>query len=718
MALFATFPFLRYVGFLIIGIMLYPFISPNINVILSIWLVGVLLYVILAQSKVFRFQKSIVGILGLLTVVLLGYVLAYFNDDLNNPRHFSHQAGQVSLLNISVHSLVEEKANSWKATCEVQQVLRGDSIFATKGQMLLYFDKNSLSKPQYGDIFWIKAQLQSINAPLNPDEFDYRVYLLRQNITHQQYVTAKQVYPVSSAKSWSILGAAIALNEWCDAVFTQYLHQKNNYAVANAMILGLRDDLDNAIIQAYTASGAIHVLSVSGMHVGVIYQVLLLLLGFLNKKGTWGKTLFVVLIFMILWFYALLTGLSSPVLRSTVMFSVFLLANSINRKQNSYNTLAFSAFCLLLFNPNYIYQVGFQLSYLAVLGMIFFYPMIAKLWIIEVKKGIFYKVLDYLWQMTAVSLAAQLATLPFTIYYFHQFPVYFLIVNPFVIVLSSVVLCYGLLFIVLVPVLQYLGFLQLIKAMAWLLQGVIYALNQSVEITERLPHSVVRFLHFNVVEMVLWFGLLLGLGFLVKFRNYAWVKINTTLILVLGIFNVIGFLAHRHQIHLMIHATPKHSVMSVLNGTNALILADSSFLRSKKDLSFRLTNYLAKQRIQDTLSSHWTASSTDEYYRGYNMALETHPSGMVVMSYYAKKIVYLHRPQPTKSLKLQGIKVDYLIVANKAIRDIKEVKDMAFKTLIIDASYTDWYARKLLNQAKALQIEARYLKDTGAIYLY
>ena len=204
--------------------------------------------------------------------------------------------------------------------------------------------------------------------------------------------------------------------------------------VASALLLGYRENLDKELVKSYASAGAMHVLAVSGLHVGILYLLLTRIFSFLKKvkKVKNGKFILTILIVSFLWFYAIMTGLSASVMRATTMFSFIVIGNELlNRKTSIYNTLAVSAIILMIINPFIVYQVGFQLSYVAVVGIVYLQPKLNRLFYSR------YKLVRGVWAITCVSLAAQIATFPLSLHYFHQFSTYFFISNLIVIPASS-----------------------------------------------------------------------------------------------------------------------------------------------------------------------------------------------------------------------------------------------------------------------------------------
>ena len=326
---FSPYPFVRYTILLIFGICLYNFLPFSDLSILSG--VGIILFLFYAFLYVFRQRirnQFLTGIIGGLFLIFSGYFLSFLRTEKNSSQHYSHQIRKFDFFEIVVDNLVEEKDNSWKTVGVIRSIISNNSILPTSGKILLYFDNKTIEKPQYGDVFFVKGNPQEIASPKNPEEFDYQKYMNRQNITHQQYLRVENCEKIENEPPDILINFALRTNANADSILTTFVEGKNQYGVANAMILGQRDDLSNDLMQAYSAAGAIHVLSVSGLHVGVIYTVLLWIFGFMNKKGKYGKIGFFMLIFSVLWFYAFVTGLSSPVLRSSVMFSIFLMAET------------------------------------------------------------------------------------------------------------------------------------------------------------------------------------------------------------------------------------------------------------------------------------------------------------------------------------------------------------------------------------------------------
>jgi competence protein ComEC len=295
------------------------------------------------------------------------------------------------------------------------------------------------------------------------------------------------------------------------------------FAVAAALLLGYVEEVDSELIRDYSATGAMHILSVSGMHVGVIFLVLEMLLGFLRKfpKGMLVKT---VLIIAFIWFYALLTGLSPAVMRASVMITLVVVGKAMKRQPDLLNIVAASCLFLLLYDPRLLMDVGFQLSYLAVIGIILLYKPIYDAYVTS-------RLLpDKVWSLVAVSLAAQLSTLPLTLYYFHQFPNYFLATNILVVPLSTLVIYtgIGLLFLGSVP------FVSLLFSKA--LTALVGSMNLLLHFIGNLPYAVTTGIYIDTIETVGIFVLIFLIAVFLgtKKKTYLFALMVTVLFLFSG----------------------------------------------------------------------------------------------------------------------------------------------------------------------------------------
>jgi competence protein ComEC len=355
-----------------------------------------------------------------------------------------------------------------------------------------------LPKPSAGDVYVVRQAVKPFPKPLFPFEKDWGDYFAKKGIGGSAFVSFDRIRLIQKGTVES------TFFQKAQSHFVRLLERAfepgRDRDVAEAMLLGVKTKIDFETLSTYSALGAIHILSVSGLHVGLLYLGLSFLLGFLLKLRPVGPYVFFGLMMTLLWCYAGISGFSLPVLRSAWMFSVLLFAKTFLHRQDSLNTLAFSAFILLIIQPESLFQAGFQLSYLAVWGLIVFQQRWAKLLTIQ---GWFKWPLTQIWELTCVALAAQVFTWPFIVYYFHQLPhpLSFFLLNPFLILFSSIALFLGFFLLAIGSFLP-----------EWVFQPLAYLLSGSFKLLHGLMFSwvervtsVMPFLHISLLEIAVYF---------------------------------------------------------------------------------------------------------------------------------------------------------------------------------------------------------------------
>ena len=278
-------------------------------------------------------------------------------------------------------------------------------IFNVEGKVMLTVIRDSLTEEKYayGDQVVFVNKLKDVNPPYNPKEFDYKSYLENKGIVQQGLFKSTEIKILKRGMGNKLIAYSLELRSYLITKFRKYIQDDEAFNVAVALIFGYRSQIDQNTISAFTNTGTIHVLSVSGLHVSLVFALLNLLLFWMDRFH-YGKFIKSILILLCIWSYVILTGMSPPILRAGVMISFFVFSIVINRKQIPLNTLAASALFILLFSPNYLFDVGFQLSYMAILGIILLYPILRnyyltpKIWC------------NYVLEYTYVSIAAQLFT--------------------------------------------------------------------------------------------------------------------------------------------------------------------------------------------------------------------------------------------------------------------------------------------------------------------
>ena len=397
-----------------------------------------------------------------------------------------------------VEGSVEEKPKSWSVLARCKGFRDSMQTWSPNTGLVRLYLAKQLLKPKPGDRYVVRQTVKSFPLPLFPFEKDWGAYFTQKGIGGTAFVSFDRIRLLRKG------AVELTFFDRAQGHFVGLLERAfdpgRDRDVAEAMLLGVKTKIDFETLSAYSALGAIHILSVSGLHVGLLYMGLSLLLGFLLKRRPAGPYVFFGLMMALLWCYAGISGFSLPVLRSAWMFSVILFAKTFLRRQESLNTLAFSAFVLLFLHPASLFDAGFQLSYLAVWGLIAFQKRWASIFQFS---GWFRWPLTQIWELTCVALAAQVFTWPLIVYYFHQLPhpLSFFLLNPFLILFSSIALFLGFLLLAIgsfLPDEAFQPLAYLLKTSFQLLHGLMFSWVERVT-------SVMPFLRISLLEMCSYF---------------------------------------------------------------------------------------------------------------------------------------------------------------------------------------------------------------------
>lgn len=379
-----TYPFVRLTIALILGITCFdhfPFLWENSFSKLCILTLLYISSVLCSHKLGFYKLRRLNGSLALLIIFSLGGYGAKNGYHAHERSHYLNNQISIKGFSGTIISPVNERTNHFRYDFELDQlVTKQDSIIKSSGKIHLYIRKDSLANPlNYGDYLHVFGRFYTVPGPDNPSEFNYKKYLERQAIYNHAFVQSEQVQVAFNNPPSRFLNWAYNIREKASDIIDKNIPTPRENGIAKALLLGIKDHLDNDIKKAYSSAGAMHVLAVSGLHVGIIYLLIQLTIGKLRESGKWGKRLFGVISVTIIWTYATVTGLSPSVLRAATMFSLVAVSQAYAKEGNIYNTLGFAAFVLLLYDPYLIYSVGFQLSFAAVIGIVYMQPKLYRL---------------------------------------------------------------------------------------------------------------------------------------------------------------------------------------------------------------------------------------------------------------------------------------------------------------------------------------------------
>lgn len=696
-------PLLRLLLPFVIGIIIaiYAPIKGYLPLFFSSFFFAFLLFSL--SIKTYRF-RSVFGILVYINFLLAGFTLTSLKITTTSTTLKNKNKQQYIIAEVIEPIVLKEK--SIKTVLEIKGIKTKSGWLAASGKTIVYFQKDSLSEQlTLNDIISFEPKLKNISSPQNPNEFDFRNYLAYHLIHQQAYLKTSNWTLLKKSTHLTVLAWADNTRKTLIQTLEKLGVKNERLAVASALILGYKDDIDAQLKTAYSSAGAMHVLAVSGLHVGVIFLIFNKLLQFLLKFKH-GNLIKGVLLLLVLWIYALLTGLSPSVMRAAAMFSFIVGAKMTNRTSNFFNTLAASGLLLLIYNPLYIMEVGFQLSYLAVIGIVVIQPCLY---------GLFYTkwwLLDKIWEITAVSIAAQIATFPLGLYYFHQFPNYFLLSNLIVIPLAILILYLGL-FVLAVSPIELIG-----KFLAKGLDFIVHFLNEAVTLIDNLPYSLTQNIKFTIIDNYLIYSLILFIILTINLRKYIYLLLSfSCVILFLSLRLWFNYSATNQKVF-TIYNIPQHTAINFIDGDDNVLVSDVNLAENKSKLLFHVQNNWIQKGIKNEkivtlnklikkhqLSNLYTINS-DIVFNKKNF-----------FQFYNKRIVVL-----TQDFKLNTprtpLKVDYLIITQNTNYKLKELLT-AFspKKIIIDASNSNFVANKFKNEAEKLFLNYWSVPHQGAYEL-
>ncbi len=556
------------------------------------------------RKKKIAFQLRHLPVLIFTVVFLLfGMLLTELADPRISEHYFSKHFSQGMTVRVCIDEAPDAKEKSMKMIVSVLSVSNDSSLKVVNGKLLLYIRSDSSSRSlQVDDEILINCDINEVGKRRNPFEFDYANYLANHKIYYQAFADSGEWILGDRPARHSFRGMFIACREYLLEILHKQNIEEREFAVLSALVLGKTTDIDMELMSAYAATGAIHVLAVSGLHVGLIYVLLSPLMRRIFPKNKFKVVKSIVPI-LVLWIYAGLTGFSPSVMRASLMFTFFIIADNFQKQNNIFNTMSASALLLLVINPCMILELGFQLSYLAVLGIVVLQKKIASF--VYVKQ----KVLLWAWQLTSVSLAAQIATFPVSVYYFHQFPNYFLLSNFIVIPLSTLILYISLGFFALSWNATIGNFIAHVSALLTRI------MNDVMVWMHELPYSLTKDIVVGGYEAIFISGLLISLCYWMLWHVprtiYAVMFFAITLITSVSLRKN----AELHQEEICFHSLKGHTCITHILGQSVTVYADEECIADEKSHKFHLNSYWSqlgsKQNTFITLDSIADAEGGD-----------------------------------------------------------------------------------------------------------
>jgi competence protein ComEC len=521
-------------------------------------------------------------------IVLSGILLGISRKEIQKADHFSHFQKDSVFFSGYLLQMPEEKEKSLKCIVTIRFIMDQGKLYKTRGKLLLYIQKSRAAYAlSYGDELLFGNVFALVQGPRNPYQFDYRKYLMNKHIYHQAYLDS--LGWVSSGRNLGnpLLNKVYTLRNTVIAHLQKKIEDQHSRAVAMALLAGYKNELDQDLKDVFAGSGAMHVLAVSGLHVGIIFVLINSFLSFL-LRFRYGRFVKALILLFVLWAYALFTGFSPSVCRAATMFSFVIVGQNLGRICNVYNSILSSMFFLLCIDPFLICQAGFQLSYIAVLGIVYFQPKIYGLYI--PKKW----VPDQLWKLMSVSIAAQLVTAPIAMYYFHIFPTCFLLTNVVVIPGAMLVIYSGLIFVFSAMI----DWTFLVNIASVILEKIISSMNQILVWIHSLPFSTIQGISYSSDILFFLYVLLLSLVLLVS--NIKKSLYYLLFVLVMAIISSL-FLFHRDSDYntreLVVFSMKNELLLGFYDAPSCYLLGDTSVFADRDQLQFNVEPYLMKRGV-------------------------------------------------------------------------------------------------------------------------
>ena len=515
-----------------------------------------------------------------------GAILAQQNDIRNNDgwfgkKHLTNAYYRATLLENPI-----EKARSFKATATMNAIAGNGQYCATNGKLIIYFSQQSFqTEISEGTQVVFTKSLQEIKNACNPGGFDYKQYCLFQQITHQVYLAPGE-YVVLEKNNASSLSVFInAIRQKTISILRTYIPGDKERGLAEALLIGYKDDLDKTLVQSYSNTGVVHIIAISGLHLGLIYWLLVQLLKPLQRRK-YTRWLKPVIIIAGLWIFSLLAGAQPSVLRSAVMFTCIVLGESIGRRSSIYNSLAASAFMLLCYNPYWLWDVGFQLSYAAVLSIVMFMQPIYNWFYVK------NKLLDFVWKMNAVTIAAQILTVPLSIFHFHQFPNYFLLTNMIAVPVSSVIVLGE----ILLCAVSFISPVAIIVGK--ILYYLIWFMNTWIQRIEALPFSVWDGLQITILQTILLIAATCFLAYWLLEKKKSGFIAGLVLLFSFICLRTTSFITAQQQQKIIVYNVPRFKAIDIINGRTYRFAGDTALEKDDFARNFHLAPSRTLYRVQ------------------------------------------------------------------------------------------------------------------------
>jgi competence protein ComEC len=686
-------PFARLLVFYMAGILLALYVEKPIHMAIPVMIIISLVILLIFLCRHPGYHTGwLSGTLAGLILFVTGIVNMKIHDRYGNIlEQSSHYAG-IALLEIDEPPVITEKSVKVTARMKFSQA---NGIWNRQRQkILVYLEKDTASSHLLpGEYIVGRVRLARIAPPMNPGEFNYRRYLAGRGIVNQTYLAAAS-WQLTGQRGRSLKTTAYHIQQSLLEKYQEIGLNGTLYSILSALTLGYKSDLEVHTRQVFSQAGVMHVMALSGFNVAVIAFAMNYLLVFFERfrRGRIIKTLMIILV---IWMFAFLTGLSPSVTRAAVMISLVMTGTAVQRRINTTNILYASAFILLTFSPVLIADVSFQLSFAAVFGIIMYHPPLYRLLSFR------YTVTRKIWQLFTVSCAAQLATLPFTLYYFHQFPVYFWLTNLYVVPLVSIIICVAGIFLLV----SFISPLMIVTGK--LLEMLLSILYKGVAFTEVLPFSLIRNIHIDGTQTELLIILILFSGLYLLRRQRYYITAALCVLAILQITSLRRLSCLNRQEIFMVGNCKGISVISLISGRNCILLGDDRLSPDDRRLQYALGNFWVEYGVAGHIQ-----------YQSFRL-----PGGQMtprlgdnlLFEFSGRKFMVLNDETCLKWRSDHPLKVDILVITGEIKPDLPVLTDLLEASkIIIDSSVSYYRSEEWLKQCTEMGVDCWIVSRQGA----
>lgn len=611
--------------------------------------------------------------------ICLGFLVSFYGDVRNDPHWFGNKLKAAEAFSVKITEAPQEKERTWKLAVDVEKAICNNDVEKVKGNAFIYIYKND-SEPNYkiGDRLLVPATWQLLKNPGNPYEFDYATFCKRNNIYYQQFLGANEVGKISDGDTHDV-SLAMQTHEWAMKKLAWYVKDKSTLGLLQAMLLGDEVNFSDDDRQLYTDTGIIHVVAISGGHIGFLMVLINACLFFIRKKKhQWIK---LVIAQPVVIFYVMVAGAPPSAVRAAFVFSLLAISSFIHRDNNPLNTLLAAAFGILFIKPMWIFAVGFQLSFVAVLSLIIFYKRIFIL---------FYppnKIIKSIWSIIAASLAAEILVAPLVIYYFHLLPALFLVANVLAVLLMTMVMSLGLLIIATSPI---SGLAMLLATTTSFLVRWFHKVIDSIRFFN--PEAF-NYLHLSLAELLLCYACIAAFSMFIIWKSKS--ALSTSLLTLCALFLSFNIKEWKalHQEQIVVYNVSRHAYTEYISGNQFQILSESTDSISSKKIDYAAKeNHVAKRAWQQRKAT------------GQNE----------IFSFNDKKILFMKQPLMMDSISFQPVDI---LVIQYPVKDWNAhslQKTFGFKKLIVTGEQRRKIMQNWKDSCEKYEIDTHFTMQDGA----